>query len=139
MRQTSGALRRTEGSWRPRSARTTRKSLRREAVAQHITARNTVAREILRLDRHLRCMRDAVPRDGRSRRRRIRNRVNGLSSHCRIRIGRTLTARPSLEADLGQNGFSQFSLRQSGDEDVAPDGSGKSRLPWIFRSLAARR
>src|SRR5258708_1720859 len=53
MRQTSGALRQTEGNWRPRRARTIRKSVTREALEPHGKACGPRAREIPRPDRHL--------------------------------------------------------------------------------------
>jgi hypothetical protein len=79
MRQTSGALRRTEGSPRPRRARTKRKSVTLETLEPHGKQRAQVAREIIRPDRHLRGIRDDAPRGRRSGRRKIRNQANDLS------------------------------------------------------------
>jgi hypothetical protein len=71
LRQTSGALRQTEGSSRPRRARTKRKSVTLEALEPHGKQRAQAARKIIRPDRHLCGIRDDAPRRHRSGRRKI--------------------------------------------------------------------
>jgi hypothetical protein len=139
LRQTSGALRRTEGSWRPRCARTKRKSLTLEALEPHGRQPAPDAREILRPDRHLSSMLDAAPRERRAGRRKIRNQANGLSRVGGIEPSRTLTALRSLAANWRQSGLRKFSLRQGRDGGVAVRISRKTRPPSIFRRFATRR
>jgi hypothetical protein len=79
LRQTSGALRQTEGSSRPRSTPTKRKSVRLEALEPYGKACGSRAREILRPDRHLCSIRRDALRERRTGRRKIRNEVNSLS------------------------------------------------------------
>jgi hypothetical protein len=79
LRQTSGALRQTEGSSRPCSARTGRKSVTLEALAPVGRQRSQGAREIPRAERHLRGIRDDAPRERRTGRRKNPNQANGLS------------------------------------------------------------
>jgi hypothetical protein len=135
MRQTSGALRQSEGSWRPRGSRRKRKSVRREALEPYGRHAVHVAREILRPERHLRSIRADAPRQRRSGRRKIPNQANGLSRVGRIEADRTLTAPTSLAANWWQSRLRKFSLRQSRDGDVAARGSAKNAAAKIFPQI----
>jgi hypothetical protein len=135
LRQTSGALRQTEGSSRPRSTRTRRKGVTLEALEPHGKACSRVAREILRPDRHLCGIRDDAPRPRRSGRRKIPNQRNGLSRVSRNHPIRTLTAPTSLAANWWQSSMRKFSLRQSGDGDVAAPGSVKNAAAKHFPQI----
>jgi hypothetical protein len=141
LRQTSGALRQTEGSSRPRSARTSRKSVTREALEPHRKACGASEREILRPEKHLCRMRDDAPRDRRAGRRKIRNGVKRLSRARRNQPGRTLTAWGSLAANWRQSGLREFSLRHRRDGGVAGRGSAKSAsaMDWPQNCHAAER
>src|ERR1700733_15255032 len=108
MRQTSGALRQTEGSSRPRSARLMRKSVTLEALEPYGKACSSHAREILRPERHLCGIRDDAPRERRTGRRKIPNQGNGLSRVGRNQPIRTLTAPTSLAANLRQISLRKF-------------------------------
>jgi hypothetical protein len=135
MRQTSGALRQTEGSSRPRSARATRKSVTLEALEPYGRRPAQMAREILRPDRHLCGIRDDAPRERRTGRRKIPNQGNGLSRVGRNHPVRTLTAATSLAANLRQSGLRKFSLRQSGDGSVAARDPKKNATAMDFPQI----
>jgi hypothetical protein len=135
LRQTSGALRQTEGSWRPRRARTKRKSVTHEVLDPHGRRPAPGAREILRPERHLRGIRNDAPRERRTGRRKIPNQGNGLNRVGRNHPVRTLTAPTSLAANLRQSGLRRFSLRQSRDGDVAARGSAKNAIAKNFPQI----
>ena len=135
LRQTSGALRQTEGSSRPCSARTKRKSVTLEALEPHGRAGSARAREILRPERHLCRIRDDALRERRTGRRKIRNQANGLSRVGRNQPVRTSTAPTSLAANWWQSSLRKFSLRQSRDGDVAARGSVKNATAMDFPQI----
>jgi hypothetical protein len=112
-----------------------RKSVRLEALEPYGTASGSHAREILRPERHLRGIRDGAPRERRTGRRKIPNQANGLSRVGRNQPVRTLTAPTSLAANLRQSGLRRFSLRQSGDGDVAARGSAKNATAIEFPQI----
>jgi hypothetical protein len=83
----------------------------------------------------LRGIRDDAPRERRTGRRKIPNQANGLSRVGRNHPIRTLTAPASLAADLRQSSLRKFSLRQSGDGDVAARGSAENATAMDFPQI----
>jgi hypothetical protein len=112
-----------------------RKSVRLEAHEPRGKACGSLAREILRPDRHLRGIRDDAPRERRTGRRKTPNQGNGLSRVGRNCPMRTLTAPTSLAANLRQSRLRKISLRRSGDGGVAARGSAKNAIAMDFPQI----
>jgi hypothetical protein len=98
-------------------------------------SRPSEPREILRPEKHLCGIRDDAPRERRTGRRKIPNQANGLSRVGRNHPVRTLTAPTSHAANLRQSSLRKFSLRQSGDGDVAAGGSAKNAIAMDFPQI----